>query len=326
MISTLRAITSSIGRLGISSTLDANQASITALVSNKKFLEKNEVQSVNVQVPSRGVRRHFKGFRRNWPEFPHYMREKRHYEADAWKWPKTRAASRFGKFNGHIDIYGKEDGKRQPLEAAVLRFKRLDGIGTYINGVPGRTNKAFQKTHFKKMQQEQHNFTFHEFYAKLDRMMTSEQKERRYFPDDPYEKYNKMSYLKQKYSLEKNKKLIEEHGNKVYKYDRYKAHRDYLSHYNDLPKEQYMPPGYLKTVADTGGPFLPEGDNVYHEPEWMAPHCQRTPITEPEFITKKKNFKKIDYHLDKNMEMLRNYEIFYKRLKPWSRLMHRTRY
>ena len=109
-----------------------NQASITALVSNKKFLEKNEVQAVNVQVPSRGVRRHFKGFRRNWPEFPHYMREKRHYEADAWKWPKTRAASRFGKFNGHIDIYGKEDGKRQPLEAAVLRFKRLDGIGMTI--------------------------------------------------------------------------------------------------------------------------------------------------------------------------------------------------
>ena len=78
-------------------------------------------------------------------------------------------------------------------------------------------------------------------------MMTSEQKERRYFPDDPYEKYNKISYLKQKYSLEKNKKLIEEHGNKVYKYDRYKAHRDYLSHYNDLPKEQYMPPGMFFT-------------------------------------------------------------------------------
>jgi hypothetical protein len=120
--------------------------------------------------------------------------------------------------------------------------------------------------------------------------MTSELKERRYFPDDPYERYNKMSFLKQYCSLDKNRKLIEEHGNKVHKFDRYRMHRDYLSHFNDQPKEKYMPPGYLKTVKDTGGAFLPEGDNVYYEPEWMAPHCQRTPIKEPEFKHKVRNF------------------------------------
>merc|ERR1712008_530741 len=103
-------------------------------------------------------------------------------------------------------------------------------------------------------------------YKKLDRMMAPETKERRYIPDDPYEKYNKMSFLKHKYSLEKNKKLIEEHGNKTHKFDRYRMHRDRLSHYNDLPKD----------------------DNVYHEPEWMAPHFQRTPIKEPDFIIEKK--------------------------------------
>ena len=76
-------------------------------------------------------------------------------------------------------------------------------------------------------------------------MFAPEMKERRYIPDDPYEKYNKMSFLKHKYSLEKNKKLIEEHGNKSHKFDRYRMHRDRLSHYNDLPKEQYLPPGEL---------------------------------------------------------------------------------
>ena len=83
------------------------------------------------------------------------------------------------------------------------------------------------------------------FSKKLDRMMAPEMKERRYIPDDPYEKYNKMSFLKHKYSLEKNKKLIEEHGNESHKFDRYRMHRDRLSHYNDLPKEQYLPPGEL---------------------------------------------------------------------------------
>jgi len=311
--------------LRLSSLHPSKTSGLAAMVKQDNFLEKNEIQTVNTKVPNRGLRRHFQGFRRNWPEFYHYMREKRHYDANAWRLPKTRAASKNGKFNGHIDIYGR-DGKREPLEAAVMRFKRLDGIGTYINTVSGRTNKIHRQTWAEKMKKEQHIFTFHDFYKKLDRMMAPQMKERRYIPDDPYEKYNKMSFLKHKYSLEKNKKLIEEHGNKSHKFDRYRMHRDRLSHYNDLPKEQYLPPGYLKTVKDTGGAFLPEGDNVYHEPEWMAPHFQRTPIREPDFIIEKKNFSKRGFHLDKDMENLRVYEILYKRLKPWSRLMHRGRY
>jgi len=313
------------GHLRISSLNSTSTLVKTASIKNDTFLDKNEIQTVNTTVPNRGLRRHFKGFRRNWPEFYHYMREKRHYDPLAWKIPKTRAASMNGKFNGHIDIFGR-DGKREPLEAAVMRFKRLDGIGTYINTVPGRTNKVHRKTWTKKMFQEQHIFTFHEFYKKLDKMMTGDMKERRYIPGDPYEKYNKISFLKQQFSLEKNKKLIEEHGNKAYKFDRYRMHRDYLSHYNDIPKEKYMPPGYLKTVKDTGGAFIPEGDNVYHEPEWMAPHFQRTPLKEPEFITRKKNFSKGGFTLDRDTEDLRTFELFYKRLRPWSRVMHRLRY
>ena len=44
------------------------------------------------------------------------MREKRHYDPLAWKIPKTRAGSKNGKFNGHIDIFGR-DGKRQEYKS-----------------------------------------------------------------------------------------------------------------------------------------------------------------------------------------------------------------
>jgi hypothetical protein len=84
-------------------------------------------------------------------------------------------------------------------------------------------------------------------------MFTSDIKAKRYFPDDPWEKYNKMSFLRHKYSLLKNQKLIEENGNKVWQFDRYRAHLDIVGPMNKMAKEQYMPPGYLKTVKDTGG-------------------------------------------------------------------------
>ena len=39
--------------------------------------------------------------------------------------------TRSRRFPGHIDIYGEKDGKRQSLQAAEERFKRLDW-GVYI--------------------------------------------------------------------------------------------------------------------------------------------------------------------------------------------------
>lgn len=157
-------------------------------------------------------------------------------------------------------------------------------------------------------------------------MFTGKLKEKRYFPDDPYEKYNKMSFLKHQFTLYKNSRLVEEHGSKVHKFDRYRMHMDRIGPMNRRPVEYYQPPGFLKTVKDNNGAYLPQGDNVYHEPEWMAPHFQRTPIKEPDFIVAKKNFHKCEYYLDKNMSFLRFSEMFSKRLRPWSRVMHRTRY
>ena len=72
----------------------------------------------------------------------------------------------------------------------------------------------------------QHVFAYVDFHQKLDRMFTYDLKKKRYYVDDPYEKYNKMSFLKQKYALEKNRILIEEHGNQMYNFDRYRMHMD----------------------------------------------------------------------------------------------------
>ena len=157
-------------------------------------------------------------------------------------------------------------------------------------------------------------------------MFNGEDKAKRYLPDDIYEKYNKISWLKYSNSVYKNSKLIEKYGNKVYKFDRYRMHMDKVGPANRQRKEMYAPPGFLKTIKDNGGVFKPEGENVYHEPDWMAPHFQRTPIREPDFIVKRKNYSKVGFQLDNNHLLLRRGEKYYKRLRPWSRVMHLNRY
>ena len=88
-------------------------------------------------------------------------------------------------------------------------------------------------------------------------MFTPELKRKRYFVDDPYEKYHKMSWIKYRASVMKNVALIKERANNVYKFDRYRMHNDYLTIHNKKPHEYYTPPGYLKTIKDTGGAYIP---------------------------------------------------------------------
>ena len=88
-------------------------------------------------------------------------------------------------------------------------------------------------------------------------MFSAELKRKRYFPDDPYEKYHRMSFLKYRHSLLKNCVLIKENANNIYKFNRYLMHLDYLSPLNKPPAELYAPPGYLKTIKDTGGAYIP---------------------------------------------------------------------
>ena len=157
-------------------------------------------------------------------------------------------------------------------------------------------------------------------------MFTPDLKAKRYFVDDPYEKYNKMSFLKYREALRKNRKLIEKYGNQMYKFDRYRMHMDCNSILNRRLKELYAPPGFLKTIADNGGAFLPEGENAVPEPEWMASHFQRTPIRYPDFILDQKNFKKAKFRIDKDFANIRRGEQIMGRVKPWCRTVHKLRY
>ena len=125
-----------------------------ASIQCQSLLSNNE--PVNTVVPNRGLKK-FPGFKRNWPEFHHYMREKRHHYAKAYLIPKTRSP----RFPGHIDVFGR-DGKRESLEAASLRFKRLD-MGSYITTQIGKKNKAHQKTPWQKADEEQHVFAPYDF-------------------------------------------------------------------------------------------------------------------------------------------------------------------
>ena len=111
----------------------------------------------NVKVPNRGVKMHFQGFKRNWPEFHYYMKEHRHHLPHAWKIHRTRTR----KYPGHIDVYDKQ-GNREGLEAALLRFKRLD-FGAYVNVAIGRRNRFHRLTPYEKIRREQHCFTWHRF-------------------------------------------------------------------------------------------------------------------------------------------------------------------
>ena len=134
MISTLRII--------------GNKLSRQCLPASSSLLQLQR-NDVNAEVPSRGVKYHFQGHKRNSPLFYHYMREKRQHLAHAYMIKNTRS----NKFPGHIDIYDKE-GNREALEGAVQRFKRLD-FGAYIRVMIGRSNKKYQKTQAQRLRQEQ---------------------------------------------------------------------------------------------------------------------------------------------------------------------------
>ncbi len=132
-------------------------------------------------------------------------------------------------------------------------------------------------------------------------------------------------YFRYHNSLLKNSQLIEDHGNKMYKFDRWRAHNDMYGSFNHLAKERYAPPGYLKTIADNGGAYKPEGDNVIPEPEWMAPHFQRHANRRPDFLDLRKNFfvKGKGYFVDKWISNIRKFERYGGDLPSFSRTLVR---
>ena len=89
---------------------------------------------------------------------------------------------------------------------------------------------------------------------------------------------------------------------------------------NRTPRGDYMPPMFLETIKDNDGVFSPAGYNVVPELDLIAPHFQRRPIREPDFIVAKKHFRKCRFFLDLDIRRVRRSEEFHGRLKPWLRV------
>ena len=64
---------------------------------------------------------------------------------------------------------------------------------------------------------EQHIFCARYMVRRLDRMFAPEVKEPRHIPDDPYAKYNRLSYFDHLHKKRKNAENIRQRGNNVYR-------------------------------------------------------------------------------------------------------------
>ena len=187
--------------------------------------------------------------------------------------PKKTLSTRF---RGHIDLYNKE-GKRDCLYAAVERYKRLDW-GAFIGTKSSRYTKCWKRFDSTNWEKEQHGTMDHLNTLKLERMFTPDVKLPRYLPNDPYDKYNAMPFWKHRWTLIKNRKLIEKYGNKDHMFGRYKSHALLRGQPNMLPQHYYMPPDYLKTIAtNPHRSYKPDLESAPPSNE-PAPHFQRKKI------------------------------------------------
>jgi len=217
------------------------------------------------------------------------------------------------RFPGHIEMYDKKDGHREPLYAAVERYKRLDW-GAYITTKQARFRKKWKTWDSTNWMREQHGSMDQASVLKLERMFSHEIKLPRYIPDDPYDKYNSMPFWKHRAGLIKNRKLIEKYGNTDHMYGRYYAHAAYRGKPNILPKHYYMPPDYLKTIASNA-------QKVYKpDVERVAPSNEPAPY----FQRKKVLIGKEQREL-KELEKMRRQERYLKEPLPlWNEAFHPT--
>ena len=79
------------------------------------------------------------------------------------------------RFPGHIELYNRTDGQREPLYAAVERYKRLDW-GAYITPKQSRFRKEWKTWASTNWAREQHGSMDMESVLKLERMFTHEVK------------------------------------------------------------------------------------------------------------------------------------------------------
>uniref|UniRef100_A0A0K2TP00 39S ribosomal protein L35, mitochondriallike [Ceratitis capitata] n=1 Tax=Lepeophtheirus salmonis TaxID=72036 RepID=A0A0K2TP00_LEPSM len=206
-----------------------------------------------------------------------------------------------------IQLYNETNGERTKLKDAEDRFKRLDW-GMYIRTRAGRSTKLHKISPGERWNLQQHVFTARWHTRDLNKMMDNSTKKIRHFPEDIYDKYNKMDFALYKALKTKNMERIRMHGNNVYRFNRWKAHRSIQSKYNTVEKETYEPPGFLQVVKDNKGVFLPSEKDQFPLVE-AEPHFHRDPIQ-----TGGRCRKLIE---------LRDLEQFCGRIKPWNPLLRR---
>ena len=114
-------------------------------------------------------------------------------------------------------LYNPNDGRRESYPLAHERFKRLDW-GMYIRPRAGRAKKHWKKPAENLWKLEQHIFCAPFHVRRLERMFAPEMKEPRFIPNDPYLKYNRLSYYKHYFTKHKNRENIRRFGNPIYKY------------------------------------------------------------------------------------------------------------
>lgn len=220
------------------------------------------------------------------------------------------------RFPGHIHMYDPENAKREPLYAAVERYKRLDW-GMYVGTKTAPYTKRWKKWDSLNWEKEQHMFMDRMSNLVLERMFTHEVKLPRYIPDDPYQKYNDMPFWKHRAGLVKNRKLIEKYGNKDHMFGRYSAHaKGTFGQDNTLPKHLYMPPDYLQTVgSNPTKTYRPDPDTAPPSNE-PAPYFQRKKL---------RGGRKSKYARLKEMRAMRRKETFLDEPLPlWNEAFHPT--
>lgn len=159
-----------------------------------------------------------------------------------------------------VVLYDKNDGKRKNLSSVVMRFKRLDW-GQWIRPHSGRAKKHWKKSRTELILNEKHHFCQAYHVRRFDRAVTSDIKEQRHIPDDPYKIYNNMSWQNYHSVKLKNMELIKKYGATNYNFVPYRAHyrKQPSPHDKGKNKEKfYEPPNYHHDIAS--GIYKPDMD------------------------------------------------------------------
>jgi len=162
-----------------------------------------------------------------------------------------------------VTLFDINDGKRKSLSAVVMRFKRLDW-GAWIRPKAGRNKKLWKKSLRQQVVNERHVFCKSYHKRRFDRAVSSDIKEIRHIPDDPYKVYNDMSYQHYRSIKVKNMELIKKYGAKNYNFPQFKAHYRKQITKTDKPfNPMYEPPGYHADIAS--GIYQPDSKRPQDE-------------------------------------------------------------